>query len=125
MQEASQKTTTSKRLRKKFKDTAHMPPWMQDRMEQLLQKEIHDTEVKVSELVKAQDLSTGHAFIIFNEEAKRNEFIKRVKKPLPLDGAVCKAPPSTKKKDSIRASLQADLRGTMRGEYPALDAAQE
>jgi ADP-ribose pyrophosphatase len=82
MQEASQKTTTSKRLRKKFKDTAHMPPWMQDRMEQLLQKEIHDTEVKVSELVKAQDLSTGHAFIIFNEEAKRNEFIKRVKKPL-------------------------------------------
>ena len=81
MREASQKKTTSKRLRKKFKDTAHMPPWMQDRMEQLLQKEIHDTEVKVNALVKAQDLSTGHAFIIFNEEAKRNEFIKRVKKP--------------------------------------------
>ena len=56
--------------------------WMTAALEdQQLQEEIHDAELRVVNLVNAPQMSTGHAFIIFNEELKRNEFIKRIKKP--------------------------------------------
>jgi len=49
--------------------------------EATLQKNIHTTENQLSALVKAKDQSTGHAFITFNQEAKRNDFMKRLRTP--------------------------------------------
>lgn len=53
----------------------------QEEMEASLQEQIHTTENLLSALVKAKDQSTGHAFITFNTEAMRNDFIKRLRVP--------------------------------------------
>ena len=54
---------------------------MQEMQEASLQEQLHETENQLSALVKAQDQSTGHAFITFNHEAKRNDFMKRLRVP--------------------------------------------
>ena len=53
----------------------------QDNQEASLQEEIHKLENVLSALVKAKDQSTGHAFITFNTEAMRNDFMKRLRVP--------------------------------------------
>jgi len=54
---------------------------LQEQAEASLQEQLHDTENQLSALVKAKDQSTGHAFITFNHEAKRNDFMKRLRVP--------------------------------------------
>jgi hypothetical protein len=53
----------------------------QEQVEASLQEQIHTTENLLSAMVKAKDKSTGHAFITFNTEAMRNDFMKRLRVP--------------------------------------------
>ena len=53
--------------------------WMQARKERQLQRDIVATEALLGGMMKEKDTSTGHAYIIFQEEAIRNDFIKRTR----------------------------------------------
>ena len=53
----------------------------QEQAEAQLQEQLHTTENLLSALVKAKDKSTGHAFITFNQENDRNDFMKRLRVP--------------------------------------------
>ena len=53
----------------------------QEQVEASLQEQIHTTENLLSAMVKTKDKSTGHAFITFNTEAMRNDFMKRLRVP--------------------------------------------
>ena len=53
--------------------------WMQARKERQLQRDIVAAEALLGNMMKEKDTSTGHAYIIFQEEAIRNDFIKRTR----------------------------------------------
>ena len=51
--------------------------WRAERAQ--LQRDIVATEALLGNMMKEKDTSTGHAYIIFQEEAIRNDFIKRTR----------------------------------------------
>ena len=62
----------------------------QEQVEASLQEQIHTTENLLSAMVKTKDKSTGHAFITFNTEAMRNDFMKRLRVPTKVQWLIFK-----------------------------------
>ena len=53
--------------------------WMQARKEKQLKRDIVEMETLLGGMMKEKDTSSGYAYIIFQEEAIRNDFIKRTR----------------------------------------------